>query len=479
MREFSPKERFAAVQMARADLYFFSRWMFMQRKGFAWMRSPHHKIICDALMRVYRGECTRLIINVPPRYSKTELAVINFMAWALGQVPDSEFIHASYSGKLAGSNAGQTRDIVLSQPYREIFPEMLLRADSTAKHDWKTEAGGGVYAVGEGGTITGYGAGKQREGFGGAIIIDDPHKADEARSPVVRKGVIEWFQNTLESRKNGPNTPIILIMQRLHQDDLAGWLLDGGNGEKWDNVVIPALQADGTALWPAKHSAEVLRRMQTAAPYTFSGQYQQTPSPADGGIFKPDNLITVDAIPAQSIEWVRGWDLASTTDGDWTAAPWLGKLPDGRYIIADMVRVRVGPDERDEAMLNTAKRDGTGTRISIPQDPGQAGKTQVLDLTRKLAGFSVSSSTETGDKVTRAEPFASQVNVGNVLMLRADWNNALVDEMRMFPNGSFDDQVDGLSRSFAQFIDSSFGMLDFLKAQMEAKKQAQADQAKI
>ncbi|WP_051516913.1 phage terminase large subunit [Herbaspirillum sp. RV1423] len=472
MRTFSPEERFAATQMAQADLYEFSRWMFLQRKGFVWSRAPHHKIICDALMRVFRGECKRLIINVPPRYSKTELAVINFMAWALGKVPDSEFIHTSYSAKLASKNAFQTRDMVLSPAYREIFPKLALRHDSKAKDDWKTTADGCVYAVGDGGTITGYGAGKQRPGFGGAILIDDPHKADEARSDVIRSGVIEWFQNTLESRKNGPDTPIILIMQRLHQDDLAGWLLGGGNGEVWENIVIPALQADGTALWPEKHSAEVLRAMQKAAPYTFAGQYQQKPSPAEGGIFKPDNIETVDALPAGSIEWVRAWDLASTTDGDFTAGPKLGKMSDGRYIIADMVRVRVGPDERDAAMKNTAARDGTGTKISIPQDPGQAGKTQVLDLTRKLSGYSVTSSPESGDKVTRAEPFASQVNVGNVLMLRADWNGPLIDEMRMFPNGTFDDQVDGLSRAFSMFVDSKFGMLDYL-ARLAAQKAAE------
>jgi len=471
MRIFSPEERFAANQMSQADLYFFSRWMFLQRKGFAWKRAEHHKIICDALMRVFNGECTRLIINVPPRYSKTELAVINFMAWALGKVPESEFIHTSYSGKLASKNAFQTRDLVQSPAYREIFPKLVLRHDSKAKDDWKTTDDGCVYAVGAGGSITGYGAGKQRPGFGGAIIIDDPHKADEARSDVIRKSVIEWFQETVESRKNGPDTPIILIMQRLHQDDLAGWLLAGGNGETWENVVIPALKDDGMALWPEKHSADVLRRMQDAAPYTFAGQYQQRPSPASGGIFKPDKIEIVDALPANVTELVRGWDLASTTDGDWTVGLKFGKLPDGRYIIVDIVRIRVGPDDRDAAILNAAKRDGTGTRVSIPQDPAQAGKTQALYLTRMLAGFSVTTSLESGDKVTRAEPVAAQVNVGNVSMLRAEWNTAFIDELRMFPNGTWKDQADALSRAFSMFIDSQFGMLDYL-AKMAAAKAA-------
>jgi len=445
------RERFVAAEMARQDLYFFARWMFGKRRGFQWRRAPHHRLICNALMRVFRGECKRLIINIPPRYSKTELAVVMFIAWALGKVPDAEFIHTSYSATLAASNSANVRDLIQHEAYREIFPGVQL-ADEARAH-WTTTAGGVMYATGAAGTITGFGAGKMRPGFGGAIIIDDPHKADEARSDLVRQGVLDWFANTLESRKNDPeNTPIILIMQRLHEDDLSGWLLAGGNGETWEHLCLSAWQDDGTPLWPEKHGVEDLRRMETASPYTFAGQYRQRPAPPEGGLFKPDQIQIIDALPALPTQWLRGWDLASTTDGDWTAGARLGKLRDGRFVISDMVRLRVGPDERDAALRNTASRDGVGVRVSIPQDPGQAGKTQVLHLSRQLAGYSVHTSPETGDKVTRAEPLASQINVGNVLMMRGPWNAALIDEMRMFPNGKQDDQVDALSRAFAGLI---------------------------
>lgn len=445
------RERFVAAELARADLYFFARWMFKERRGYQWRRAHHHRLICDALMKVYRGECRRLIINIPPRYSKTELAVVMFIAWCLGHVPDAEFIHTSYSATLAANNSANVRDLLCHEAYREIFPGSAL-ADESRAH-WTTTAGGVMYATGAAGTITGFGAGKMRDGFGGAIVIDDPHKADEARSDVVRQGVIDWFVNTLESRKNDPErTPIILIMQRLHEKDLAGWLLGGGNGEKWDHLCLSAWQDDDTPLWPEKHSADELRRMEQASPYTFAGQYRQRPAPPEGGVFKAGQLVPVDAIPAGPIEWVRGWDLASTTTGDWTAGGKLGKLRDGRFIIAGMERVRAGPDERDKLILNTAKRDGSACRTSIPQDPGQAGKTQVLYLTRSLAGHSVHSSPESGDKVTRAEPLAAQVNVGNVLILVGPWNEALIEEMRMFPNGSNDDQVDALTRAFALLI---------------------------
>lgn len=446
------KERRVVAELARADLYFFSRWMFMQRKGYKWKRAIHHKAVCDALMRVFRGETKRLIINIPPRYSKTELAVVNFIAWAMGQVPDAEFIHTSYAAPLAVNNSVQVRTMVQHEAYAHIFPRCRLASD--AQQHWKTTAGGVMYATGTDGTITGFGAGKDRPGFGGAIIIDDPHKADEARSDVVRQGVISWFQTTLESRKNSQDTPIILIMQRLHERDLSGWLLDGGNGEEWEHVCFPAIRHDGTALWPEKHTITDLRRMEEAAPYVFSGQYMQRPSPLEGGIFKPDRIDIVDGVPpGVPISWVRGWDMASIADnGDWTAGGKIGRLPDGRFIISDMVRVRQGPDERDATMLSTARRDGFQTKVGIPQDPGQAGKTQVTYLTRQFAGFTVVTSPESGDKVTRAEPLAAQVNVGNVLMVRGNWNDALIDEMRMFPNGNTDDQIDALSRAFSELI---------------------------
>lgn len=460
MREFSPQEQFIAGELARNDLYFFSRWMFHARRKYQWLRSPHHKIVCDALMRVFDGQCKRLIINIPPRYSKTELAVVNFIAWALGKVPDAEFIHASYAAPLALNNSAAVRGLLQHEAYQAIFPDCKLASE--AKAHWTTSPGGVMYAAGAGGTITGFGAGKHRPGFGGAIIIDDPHKPDEARSDVMRQGVLDWFQNTLESRKNAPDTPVILIMQRLHESDLAGWLLDGGNGEAWEHVCLPAIQADGTALWPAKHDIETLRRMERAAPYVFAGQYQQRPAPAEGGLFKPEQMVPIDAIPYGQIEWVRGWDLASTVDGDYTVGAKIGRLADGRFVIADITRLREGPDVRDAAIYNTAQMDGHAVRISIPQDPGQAGKTQVLHMSRLLAGYNIHTSPESGDKITRAEPFAAQVNVGNVLIVKGAWNVGLVDEMRMFPNGNHDDQIDALSRAFSVLLGAgqwSFGSI--------------------
>ncbi len=451
-------------QLARDDFYFFVCSMFSRRRGFEWQRATHHALICAALMRVYLGECRRLIINIPPRYSKTELAVVNWIAWCLGHAPDSEFIHTSYSSTLAETNAGNVLGLVQHEAYRGIFPRVEIEKNSQAH--WTTSAGGVVYSAGAGGTITGFGAGKNRPGFGGAIIADDVHKPDEIRSDTVRKGVLDWFQNTLESRRNAAHTPIIVIGQRLHEADLSGWLLDGGNGEKWEHLCLPTPQADGTALWPEKHDVETLKRMEAAAPYMFAGQYGQTPSPPAGAIFKPDNIRIIDAIPAGA-QFARGWDLASVAGGgDWTVGGKVGRTSDGRYVIADVVRFQGSPDQVEAALKNTAARDTGNTRIRIPQDPGQAGKAQVANFVRQLAGYSVTALPISGDKVTRAEPFAAQVNVGNVDMVRAEWNDALVSEMRMFPNGRHDDQVDALSDAFSMHITNNIGFLEYMRQQL-------------
>jgi predicted phage terminase large subunit-like protein len=448
---------------AQADFYFFSRYLFYRRRGYKWLPGPHHRLICDALARVFSGECPRLIINVPPRYSKTELAVINFIAWALGHYPDCEFIHTSYSQRLASHNSWQARELVLHEVYREIFPATRIRRDSLAKHEWRTTAGGCVYAVGAGGTITGYGAGRAREKFSGAIIIDDPHKADEAKSSLMRGNVIEWFQHTLESRKNAPHVPIILIMQRLHEKDLAGWLLNGGNGEAWEHVCLPAIQADGTALWPQKHDLATLHRMRDAAPYVFAGQYMQAPAAPSGNFFKPERMPFIDALPAGA-SYVRAWDFAATLNGgDWTVGLKLAKLPDGRLVVADVVRFQGDPAEVEAALQHTAQRDGAHTKIRLPQDPGQAGRAQMQRFVRLLAGCNVTAAPVSGGKTTRAEGLAAQVNAGNVLMLKAAWNDKLLDELRLFPNGAHDDQVDAASDAFNELHGGNNGLLDFYR----------------
>jgi predicted phage terminase large subunit-like protein len=446
------------VADCKADLLKFTRTMFRARKGADMRDNKHQEIICSALERVVIGKTKRLIINVPPRSGKTEMAVINFMAWATGVSPSSEWIHASYSKRIATNNAYQVRELIRHEAYKKIFPGITIKEDSSAKDEFRTEQGGIIYATGADGSITGRGAGGMQAGFFGAIVIDDPHKAGEASSDTMRQNVIDWFSTTMESRKNSPDTPIILIMQRLHENDLSGYLLRGGNGETWEHLNIPAITDDGESFWPVQFPLSDLRRLEAADSYRFAGQYMQQPAPTAGGVIKPDMIQVVDAIPANVAEWCRGWDLASTLGGDFTAGVKVARLHDGRYLIADVVRDRLESHQRDAMIKATAMRDGKQIKQSIPQDPGQAGKSQVLAFAQLLAGHNAHFSPETGDKVTRATPLASQINAGNVIMLRAPWNQPFMDEGRMFPNGSFDDQIDAASRAFNGLLRPSSGL---------------------
>lgn len=247
-------------------------------------RESHYITIARVLERVIRNECRRLIINVPPRYGKTEL-LIHFVSWALARYPDSNFIYVSYAHSLAKKQTQTIRNIIQMPEYEQIF-DVKLKEDTTAKDNFETTKGGCVYAVGAGGGITGRGAGiNSSKRFGGCIVIDDIIKPDEATSDTIRESINEWYYNTLQSRTNSPNTPIIIIGQRVHEYDLAAKLMED---PEWETLIIPAIDEAGNALHPQMHDLKALRKMQDESPYNFAAQYQQNPQPSGGGIFKPD-----------------------------------------------------------------------------------------------------------------------------------------------------------------------------------------------
>lgn len=446
----------------QSDLLAFTKAMFRARKGASLKENWHQRAICDALEKVVLGKTKRLIINIPPRSGKTEIAVVNFIAWATGIYPDSEWIHASYSKRLATNNAYGVREVMRHEVYQEIFPWVKIRDDSSAKDEFRTNYGGVIYATGSEGSITGRGAGGMSGRFQGAIVIDDPHKPGEVNSDIMRQNVIDWFSTTMESRKNSQETPIILIKQRLHESDLSGWLINGGNGEEWETLVVPAINEDGTSFWERQFPLEMLERLERTNPYVFAGQYLQLPAPKDGGTFKPANIQIIDALP-HGIKWIRGWDLASTVKktSDYTSSTKLG-IKDGVTYIAEVHRFKGTPDEVENTITQKANLDGRDTLISLPQDPGQAGVYQKNALSRALSGYTFEFTPESGDKQTRASPFASQVNVGNVKMLRGEWNDEFIKEMQMFPNGKHDDMIDSTSRAYNKASSKPLSAFDVL-----------------
>ena len=279
------------------SLLFATRFFYKIRFGRKFIVSEHHILICQALERVLRGEVTRLIINIAPRYGKTELAVKNFIAHGLSINPSAKFIHLTYAAKLALDNSEDSKDIVLNETYQHFF-DVRIKRDSKAKDKWYTTAGGGVYAAATGGQVTGFGAGKvdeedddidstsmdefistieEKEGFSGAIIIDDPIKPEDAFSEIKRNRINERFETTIRNRVNSRKTPIIIIQQRVHVNDLSGYLMEVEPSE-WEVLKLPSLKDDGESLWPMKHTVEELLKLKRINEFVFESQYQQNPS---------------------------------------------------------------------------------------------------------------------------------------------------------------------------------------------------------
>ena len=277
------------IANCQTDLLCFTETTFKALHGEDFKLNWHHELICEKLEKVYLGQTQNIMFNLPPRYSKTELSVVNFIAWTMGIDPDSEFIFVSYAANLAKENSSKTRSLVNSDIYHQIFPDIKLRDDSTAKDHWKTSHGGVVYAAGSDGQILGFGAGKMREGYGGAIVFDDPHNLGDIRYPTKRNNVIDTFGKIVDSRRNNPSrTPAILTMQRLHEEDVCGTILSGERGKDWELVKIPVLDKNDKPLWPYKHSYDKLMQMKREDPYTFASQYMQEPSPLEGSVFQED-----------------------------------------------------------------------------------------------------------------------------------------------------------------------------------------------
>lgn len=287
-------ESLIRAEMCRTDGLYFSRYFFKQRMGSKMVIAPHHQALQRAIDRVVSGEISRLIVNVPPGYTKTELATINMIARGLALNNRARFLHLSYSHNLALLNSSTARGMVKSSAYQSMWP-MALKDDADSKAMWWTEHGGGVYASSAAGQVTGFRAGHMQPGWQGALLIDDPVKPDDAFSETIRDGINNRFNETIKSRLAIESTPIVVIMQRIHYNDLSGYLLRGGSGEKWHHLNLPVVidnsepypeenthgvpiahgLPDGW-LWPFKHN-ESHRVALTSHRRTFEAQYMQRP----------------------------------------------------------------------------------------------------------------------------------------------------------------------------------------------------------
>lgn len=431
-------------------------WCTEALKPYGQVPAAHHRLLIEELQRVADGLCDRLMIFMPPGHGKSRYASILFPLWFMAQASGQDVIGASYNAELAEDFSLQA--IRMAQENAAVLGFSLL--DESRKL-WHTSKRGTYRAAGAGGGITGRRA--------DLFVIDDAIRGrEDADSAGLREKVWNWYRAEVITRLK-PGARIVLINTRWHEDDLSGRLLnemENGTGDNWRVINLPAIaeagfdamgRAVGDALWPEWEDVEALERKRAAVgEREWASLFQQRPRPLEGSLFKIANIGVIDGVPAGGIT-VRAWDLAATAqtgtrNPDWTVGVKMTRMPDGRFIVSDVRRLRGGPDEIEALIVNTAQQDDKGVRIGLPQDPGQAGKAQVLYLTKKLWGFVVDSSPETGAKETRAAPFASQVNVGNVCVVRGPWCATYLDELASFPSGTHDDQCDASSRAFGMLI---------------------------
>jgi predicted phage terminase large subunit-like protein len=421
------------------SLLFFTRYIFKENTGIKFEVANFHIQLANTLEQVFNGDIKRLIINIPPRYGKTEIAVKMYISWCLAKNPKSKFIHLSYSDALALDNSSMTREYILSDAFQKIW-QLQLKKDSQSRKKWYTTQGGGVYATASGGAITGFGAGN-----GGAIIIDDPLKPDDALSDVRRGFINNRYNTTIRSRVNDRDVPIIVIMQRLHEDDLSGYLIDGNSGEQWHHLKLSAIDINNKPLWPSKHSFKELESIRQADRYTFAGQYMQDPAPDEGGEWRKDwfNIINKAEMP-NDVQWEMFIDGAYTKDtrNDPTGIQISGKSNDNLYILKSIDKYLEMP-ELKSFIVSFVKSCGVHIN-QILVEPKASGKS-LVQLLRRETNYNVSelkTDFVRFSKIERARASSPFIEGGRVYLIKDGWNDAYLQQVGTFPNAKHDEHID-------------------------------------
>lgn len=412
----------------------YTRYFFKAKTGKKFVVNRHHEQICDALDKVIRGEINKLIINIAPRYSKTEIAVKNFISAGLAINPAAKFIHLSYSDDLAHDNSEEIRDIVKSEEYQHLFPYVQIKKDSDSKKKWLTTAGGGVYAVATGGQVTGFGAGavddieleKEIDSissakFAGAIVIDDPIKPEDALSDLKRNRVNARFENTIRNRVNSRNTPIIIIMQRLHEDDLCGYL-QKLEPDEWTVLSIPCIYEDENGerqpLWAFKHTLEELDKIRSADPFVFDTQYMQNPTPLEGLLYH--EFKTYHVLPSDKDCVKKNYTDTADTGSDYLCSICYVDAPDGNYV-TDILYTKKPMEYTEPTTADMLSRNGT-TWADIESNNGGRGFARNVDKHLKESqNFTcfVSWFTQSQNKLSRI--FSRSADVNNATYFPVGW----------------------------------------------------------
>jgi len=438
--------------------------------------------ICRHLEAVTDGLIRDLVINIPPRFSKSTLASVMWPCWEWTFRPGRKFLFSSYGSDLSERDSLKCRRLIHSAPYQARFRDRFaIGADRDLKDTtikFENNRGGYRLATSVTGVTTGEGA--------DVIVCDDPIKAEDGNSETVRNRAIRWWSETMSSRLNDVRTGAkVLIMQRLHEQDLSGYWLSSGvpehlcfpmeyevdldpNGDpvprttslgSYDHRTIA-----GELLCPERVGPDELLRLRSEnTEYSWAGQYQQRPAPRGGGMFRLDKIELVSHIPSTArLLRCRAWDRASTAAPTRVARVVAGirsaytagvlmaiDVTTNTVYIEDMVRGQWGTDQREAVTLATAEHDGHNVTIVLEQEPGSAGVDSVKATARMLTGYVALADRVTGGKDVRADPLATQVAFGNVKIVTGPWDyHALLREMETFPNGRYRDQCDACTMAF-------------------------------
>lgn len=435
------------------------------------------RAMCRHLEAVTEGRIQFLLITVPPGMMKS-LVMVFWTAWEWGPSgrPDLQMLATSYSQPNVLRDNLKLRRLIESDQYQALWP-LKLRGDQNAKGKFEN-TGNGFSEARPFGSMTG--------GRGDRVKVDDPHSTETAESDAERATTVRIFREGVTDRLNDlTSSAMVIIMQRLHSQDVAAVAmeLDLGfvhlnlpmefeaeridkDGKRSGGACRTYIDGElffedprteeGELLFPERFPRQEVERVKRAkGEYAYAGQYQQRPAPRDGGLFKREWFADkVRRVAPKDTLWVRHWDLAATKSigAARTAGVRLGKAPDGSYWVGHVVKTQEEGNAVRRLIKATAETDGREVEISLPQDPGQAGKVQAQDMVAMLAGWVARAEPETGDKFTRAEPFSVQCEAGNVFLVEGDWNSDYIDELCSFPNIKFKDQVDATSGAFGRLV---------------------------
>lgn len=438
---------------------------FMKFVGEMWpgfIHGRHHKVMARKFEEIAEGKVKRLIINMPPRHTKSEFASYLLPAWFLGKYPGKKIIQTSNTAELAVGFGRKVRNLVSSEQYHKIFPNVNLRSDSKAAGRWATNQNGEYFAIGVGGTVTGKGA--------DLLIIDDPHSEQEAAlasgDPTVFDRVYEWYTSGPRQRLQ-PGGAIIVVMTRWSKKDLTGRIvqssIDREGNDEWEIIDFPAIMPSGNPLWPQFWSLEELESLRSELPAgKWNAQYQQSPTSEEGAIVKRDWWQLWDKEDPPKCEYIiQSWDTAFTKNerSDYSACTtwgvfYMDENEDNAHIIMlDAFKRRMEFPELKKVAFDMYKEWEPDAFVV---EAKASGAPLIYEL--RAMGIPVQEFTPSrgNDKMVRINSISDLFASGKVWAPGTRWADEVIEEMAAFPNSDHDDLVDSTTQALIRFRKGGF-----------------------